>query len=150
MDDIVKIFLASGLTVVSGVTVFVAGQFLDRTLIIPIHDLKKIIVDIRFALVFYNREICTPVEKETLSHDEARDALRRLSCDILTKMEVIPFYSCVSRMSYGFVPLKKDVLEASKQLMGLSNSINKKHLVESNAGRISYMERLLNLKPVEN
>jgi hypothetical protein len=74
----------------------------------------------------------------------------RLSCDILTKMEVIPFYSCVSRMSYGFVPLKKDVLEASKQLMGLSNSINKKHLVESNAGRISYMERLLNLKPVEN
>ncbi|MDY6956844.1 MAG: hypothetical protein SVO96_08240 [Pseudomonadota bacterium] len=90
MDDIVKIVLASILTVVSGATVFVAGQLLDRALVIPIHDLKKIIGDIRFALVFYSREICMPIEEGALPHEEARGALGKLSCDILTKMEAIP------------------------------------------------------------
>ena len=91
MDDLTKILLTSSLTAIGAVVVFVASQILAKLIIEPIHDLKKALGEIRYALVFHAQAIMTPVgdrERE----DKASEALRKLACDLRSKVEAVPFY----------------------------------------------------------
>lgn len=148
MDDLTKILLTSSLTVIGGVLVFVVGQLLGKFVIEPVQELKKLLGEIRFALVFHAQAILTPVGDKA-GEDEAQKALRKLSCDLRSKTSAIPFYRGWSMISRGFLPRKENALEASKQLMGLSNSVHQPDRSDKNAARISKIERLLNYEPVE-
>jgi len=147
MDDLTKILLTSSLTVVGGVVVFVAGQLFGKFVIEPIHDLKKLLGEIRFALVFHAQAIYTPVGNRPME-DAAAAVLRKLSCDLLSKVDAIPFYSLWSTSSWGFLPSKVNSLSASKQLMGLSNSVHQPDR-SKNGDRVAMIGRLLGFESIE-
>lgn len=148
MDDLTKILLTSSLTVFGAVLVFVIGQLLGKFVIEPIQDLKRLLGEIRFSLVFHAQAILTPVGNKE-SEDEAQKILRKASCDLRSRIGVIPFYNWWSKLSRGFLPRKDNALEASKLLMGLSNSVHQPDRSDKNAARVTKIERLLNYEPVE-
>lgn len=148
MDDLTKILLTSSLTVLGGVFVFVVGQLLGKFVIDPVQDLKKLLGEIRFALVFHAQAVLTPVG-DRAREDEAQKALRKLSCDLRSKVGAIPFYRVWSIVSCGFLPSKESAFKASTQLMGLSNSVHQPDRSDKNDARVSNIEKLLNYEPVE-
>ena len=91
MDDLTKILLTSSLTAIGAILVFVMGQILGKLVIEPIQDLKKTLGEIRYALVFHAQAIMTPVGDRE-EEDKASEALRRLACDLRSKVGAIPFY----------------------------------------------------------
>lgn len=148
MDDMTKIVLTASLTIIGSVFVFVTGQLIVKFVIEPVHDLKKLLGDIRFSLVFHAQAISTPVGDKA-SEDVAQNELRKLSCDLRSKIETIPFYKLWSSISRGFLPIERSAYEASKCLMGLSNSVHQPDRSDKNAARILKIERLLNYESIE-
>lgn len=148
MDDLTIILLTSSLTVLGGVFVFVVGQLLGKFVIEPVQDLKKLLGEIRFALVFHAQAILTPVG-DRAREDEAQKTLRKLSCDLRSKVGAIPFYGVWSTISCGFLPPKENAFKASTQLIGLSNSMHQSDRSDKNDARVSNIEKLLNYEPVE-
>ena len=149
MDDLTKIILTSSLTVIGGVFVYVVGQLLGKFIIEPVQALKALLGEIQYSLVFHAQPILTPVgdrERE----DEAQKTLRKLSCDLRSKVGAIPFYGVWSAISFGFLPPRENVYKASIQLMGLSNSVHKSDRSERNGDRMSSIEKLLNYEPFEH
>jgi hypothetical protein len=147
MDDLNKIILTSSLTVLGGVIVFVAGQLIGKFVIEPIHELKKLLGEIHFGLVFYAQAIQTP-GGERVAEDEASKALRKMACDLLSKVAAIPFYGFWSVISRGFLPHAEQIEKASSCVIGLSNSIYQDNRYEKNPAIIAKIERLLNFKHV--
>lgn len=148
MDDLTKVLLTSSATVFGAVTVFVLGQLIGKFVIEPVHELKQLLGEIRYALVFHAQAILTPVGDQ-LGEDEAAKALRKLSCDLRAKVEAIPFYARWAAISRGFLPSKENALIASSQLMGLSNSVHVPDRSTTNVARIAKIERLLHYEPIE-
>jgi len=148
VDDLTKILLTSSATALGAVCVFVASQLLGKLVIEPVHDLKKLLGEIRYALVFHAQAILTPVG-DRASEDEAAKALRKLSCDLRSKLGAIPFYDFWAAVSRGFLPIRQDAIAASKQLMGLSNSVHQPNRSDKNVARIAKIESLLNYEPID-
>lgn len=124
MSELEKIFLTSGLTIGGGVTVYVIGQLLSKFVIEPIHELRKVIGEVRFALAFHAPTINTPISRTQVTSDKAYDALMKCSADLLVRAEGIPLYGVISRVSFRFVPEKKKVADAAKWLRGLSTHVH--------------------------
>lgn len=148
MDDLTKILLTSMFTAIGGVLVFVAGQVLLKFVIEPIQELKKLIVEINFGLVFHAQAIHTPVGDRT-TEDEASKAFRKLACDLSSKVAAIPWYGFWSKRSHGHLPNSKDINTASSQLIGLSNSVYGENRSEINEKRVGKIRSLLNLKGLD-
>ena len=92
MDDLTKILLTSSLTAVGAIAVFVASQLLGRLVIEPVQDLKKLLGEIRHALVFHGQAVFTPVGDRP-GEDKAAEAFRKLACDLRSKVGAVPFYA---------------------------------------------------------
>ena len=148
MDDLTKILLTSSLTAIGAVLVFVVSQLLGKLVIEPVQDLKKLLGEIRYSLVFHAQAIMTPVGNRE-AEDHAAEVLRKLSCDLRSKVEAVPFYDRWAARSHGFMPVRADAFEASKQLMGLSNSVHNDSRSDINSKRIAKIERLLSFEPIE-
>lgn len=148
MDDLSKILLTSSATALGAVFVFVASQLLGKLVIEPIQDLKKLLGEIRYALVFHAQAILTPVGN-VAAEDEAAKTLRKLACDLRSKVGSVPYYEHWAKCSRGFLPTQKDALEASKLLIGLSNSVHQNQRSEKNAARVSKVEQLLGYEPID-
>ena len=143
MDDLTKILLTSSATALGAVLVFATSQLLGKLVIEPVHDLKKLLGEIRFALVFHAQAIMTPVG-DIAAEDEAAKTLRKLSCELLSKIEAVPLYDFWVAISHGFLPRRQNAVDASKELMGLSNSVHQADRSDKNAARISKIEKSLN------
>ena len=109
MTELEKIFLTSAVTIFGGMFVYVAGQLLSKFLIEPTHELKKTIGEVRFNLAFYAPIIHTPISRNHKRSQETYDALMKSSCDLLVRVNAIPFYSNISRLSRGFLPPKQNI-----------------------------------------
>jgi len=148
MSEIAKILVTSSLTALAAVVVFVFSQLLGKLVIEPVQDLKKTLGEIRFALVFHAPAASTPVG-DRASEDLAAEAFRKLACDLLSKLGVVPCYDTWSRFSRGFLPASKDALEASRQLIGLSNSVHGPNRWERNPARVAKILRLLGFESLD-
>ncbi len=148
MDDLAKILLTSSLTIFGAVLIFVVGQLLGKFVIEPVQDLKRLLGEIRFELIFHAQAIFTPAGDKA-SEDEAQKILRKAACTLRSRIEVIPCYHWWSIISHGFLPHKENALEASKLLMGLSNSVHQPNRSDKNVARVEKIDRLLNYESVE-
>ena len=81
--------------------------------------------------------------------DKASEALRKLACDLRSKVEAVPFYDRWAVISSGFLPARANAFEASKCLIGLSNSVQKQDGSDRNSMRVDKIERLLGFEPME-
>ena len=148
MDDLTKILLTSSLTIIGAVLVFVASQILGKLVIEPIQDLKKTLGEIRYALVFHAQAIMTPVGDRE-GENKASEALRKLACDLRSKVGAVPFYDRWAAISRGFLPAQTNAFEASKHLIGLSNSVHQEDRSDKNSKRLAKIERLLGFEPID-
>src|SRR5262245_13700323 len=131
MDDLTKLVLPAALALFGGVIVFVVGQLLGKFIIDPLHEVKKLLSEIQFSILFHAHALMTPVG-DRQAEDRAMESFRRLSLDLHTKVSSVPFYGPWSAVSCGFWPKRGDALAAAKFLMALSNSVHQAERSEKN------------------
>lgn len=154
MSELEKIVWTAAFTIFGGVLVYVIGQLLSKFLIDPTHELKKVIGEVRFNLAFYAPTIHTPIARTPERSDKAYEALLKSSCELLAKVNAIPFYGLVSCISFGFLPSKKHIRDAATQLRGLSTYMHEtgdkaNSHVEIIGNRVAKIEKCLNLESLE-
>ena len=98
--------------------------------------------------MFHAQAIFTPVGDRP-GEDRAAAELRKLACELRSKIGSVPFYDRWAAISPGFLPRRASALEASKNLLGLSNSVHNEGRSEVNGKRIAKIERLLGFEPLE-
>lgn len=125
MSDMLKIFLTSSLTIFGGVLVFTTGQIISKFLIEPIHEQSKCIGEIADALIFYadiyGNPGCQMLGESEGKREETSKSLRQYASLLISKTHMIKLYSLLSMLS--IVPRQKNILDASKELIRLSNSV---------------------------
>lgn len=154
MTELEKIVVTSAFTIGGGVVVYVIGQLLSKVFIEPAHELKKAIGEVRFNLAFYAPIIHTPIGRNAERSDKAYEALMKSSCDLLARVNAIPFYSFLSTLSLGFLPSKQAIMDAAVQLRGLSTYVHETGDKAGNsldviAKRVDVIEKNLGLEPLE-
>jgi hypothetical protein len=108
------------ITVVSGVFVFVVGQAVQRFLLEPIQQQRRVIGQVAFALLYYgNVGLYKPFESE--SREDIASTLRKLAGELRRTRSTIPVYRLLEKTR--LVPKTDNVIKASAHLTGWSNSI---------------------------
>jgi hypothetical protein len=119
----------AALTVFAGFVVFVAGQSVQRFVLEPVQEQRKVIGEIAYALLFYANvyrieeieEYEKLGEQRVVELEEARKSLRGLAGRLQTSLWTVPAYDALARM--GWVRKKEEVLTASRELVGWSNNL---------------------------
>jgi len=129
MSELWRIVLTASITIVGGTVVYVLGHFLVTLFVEPIHRLRSLIGEIADSLVFYANVYSNPGSGQGEIMDEASEVLRRQAAQLRARAHSVPLYSLWSLMK--LVRKRTDIEEASRELIGLSNSI---HRSEPNLG----------------
>ena len=138
------------LTVISGVLVFVFGQIINTFYLQPLNKQKETVGKISDAIIFYANLYTSPIIKTDSNFDrkeerqKAHEIFRNLAAELISRTQQIPSYQVFSFLR--IVPTKKVIVEARKNLIGLSNGMwpDSDHL-EYNDRRREQLEKQLNL-----
>ena len=154
MTDLEKIVVGAAFTIGGGVIVYVAGQVLSKFFIEPLHDLRKVIGEVRFNLAFHGPTIHTPIGRSTERSDKAQEALMKSSCALIADLHAIPLYGVPRLLSFSVLPRRKAIEDAAVQLRGLSTYVHETGDKANDAldvieKRVARIEKLLGLKPLE-
>src|SRR4051812_9700804 len=98
MSDLDKILLTALTTIIGGVTVFVIGQIIQRFIIEPIHEQRKLVGAIANTLLYYAHYLPDSVDRPIKDVGEAPDKFRRLATELTAKTVAVPGYRL-----WGFV-----------------------------------------------
>ncbi|WP_423840408.1 hypothetical protein ONE56_06020 [Vibrio mytili] len=107
------------LTVLSGVLIFVLGQLLLKLLIEPIQELRTLVSKIAYDLIKLANVFANPTDPEEERFTEACKVMREHSSNLHAHFYLVPFYNISCRL-FG-LPKEEDVLNATKELIRLSN-----------------------------
>lgn len=109
-----------------GIVVYAIGHSLITLCVEPIRQLREQIGKIAYYLTFlagiYHNPDMRDEKKE--EYDRAYGVLKNQASQLRGKASTIPYYPVW--VLFKLVPRKKDIIEASRALTGLSNSINTK------------------------
>lgn len=106
-------------TVVAGVLVYVICEWLKEVWLTPLQEFKKLRAKTSHHLVLYARYYANPIIGNKPLPDEYEEAsleLRKLASEVTAFAEVIPIF-------HPGIPAPNDIVEAGKDLIGLSNSM---------------------------
>ena len=108
-------------TVLSGVFVYIVGQWVLRWVIEPVQDTRKTIGEIAHFLREYQAPIANRdvTSKERLS--EISNRLNLLSADLFSHLYLVPGYNFTRRL-FG-LPSSKHIRDVERELRGLSNAV---------------------------
>ncbi|MFA6051053.1 MAG: hypothetical protein WC762_00510 [Methylobacter sp.] len=154
MTELEKIFVTSAVTIGGGLFLYVTGQLLSKFFIEPIHELKKAIGEVRFNLAFHAPVIHTPFSRNPERSQKAYEALMKSSCDLLSRVNGIPFYSCFSSLSRGFLPSKQAIVDSARQLRALTTYVHETDAeandsLDTITKLVARIEKNLGLEPLE-
>ena len=121
MDGLSEIILTSSLTIIGGVIIYSITQLISRFVIEPIYRQKKVIGEIVDALIFYANIYSNPNTVSPEDGMKVSERLRRLSTLLQSRTYLVPFYGFCEIV--GCVRRRSDIEIASKEIIGLSNSI---------------------------
>ncbi|HEX8638403.1 MAG TPA: hypothetical protein VF692_10095 [Pyrinomonadaceae bacterium] len=118
--------VTASLSALFAVCVFVIGQFVQRFILEPIQEQRKIIGEIAFSLLFHANvsDMSMRANKGLVQLEEPNETvktLRSLAGRLRATLHTIPFYNFFSRLK--FVPSEDDIKSASQSMVGWSNSI---------------------------
>ena len=115
-------FLGLTITVLSGVLVYILSQWYTEFILRPIQEYKKLKSKVGKYLVLYACYYCNPRIKESGKNypawEDAGNTTRELAAEVAAFAEIKP----LKVFTPFSIPSKKNLLEASTQLIGLSNS----------------------------
>ncbi|AWB28445.1 hypothetical protein [Halococcoides cellulosivorans] len=98
------------------------GTYATKVFIVdPIQEYRQVRRDVSRDLEYYGNLIGNPGSGESDRIDEAEETFRSHASDLKATIDDIPLYGIWVRVR--LVPPRDDVLEAKKQLVGLSNSL---------------------------
>ena len=138
----------------AGVTIYVVGQLLSKFIIEPLHELRKIVGEVRYNLAFHAPTIHTPIGRSNETSEAARQALMDSSCSLVAKLHAVPAYTIIRHLSFGALPNRGNIEIAAIQLRGLSTYVYEEGEeaymnIETVNRCVSRIETLLLLKPLE-
>lgn len=133
------------MTIISGVFVFILGQLALKLIIEPIQEFRKTLADIAFALIEYANIYSNPGSAGNELENKASEELRKLSSRLNAQMYLIPGYSSISKPFR--LPSKDNLVEAARDLIGLSNGVFKSpiDLVNTNLERAKKIRTTLGI-----
>ena len=133
--------LASCFTVLSGVLVFVLGQWVIKFFVEPIHEQSKLIGEIAYSLTFYANIYGNAdyLDKNVL--DEAKKTLRSQASNLRASAWTIRSYWLWQFIR--LIPKKRNVIKASEYMIGLSNAVFANEYRESFDERQNEIKKLL-------
>ena len=120
--------------ILAGVIIYVAGQIIVKIVIDPVQELKRIIAEIAFKLIYYSHvyrltssgndeaseeEAQKSVDSEKL--EQAADEYRKLASMLNAGYHLVPFYA-IARLLF-FLPREADIMEARNALLEMSEEI---------------------------
>ena len=123
-------------TVLSGVLTYIFGQLVMKLVIEPVHEMRKTIGLISHALVERANVIGNPGVPAEEVMNATSEELRKLSSQLHSHLYLIPRYDFTAKVFR--LPSRKAVLDASGNLIGLSNSVfrARDRIYEINASRV--------------
>ncbi len=120
--------------ILAGIIIYVAGQIIVKIVIDPVQELKRVIADIAFKLIYYSHvyriapsgEEGAPGESAQRSVDpdkleQAADEYRKLASMLNAGYRLVPFYA-IARLLF-FLPREADIIEARNALLEMSEEI---------------------------
>lgn len=120
--------------IIAGVIIYVAGQIIVKIVIDPVQELKRVIADIAFKLIYYShvyriapsggedasgKEAQRSVDPEKL--EQAADEYRKLASMLNAGYRLVPFYA-IAKLLF-FLPREADIIEARNELLEMSEEI---------------------------
>jgi len=116
---------------VGGVFVFVVGQVVQRFFLEPVQEQRKVIGEATYAVLYCanvyrlpREEIENMSEQRLAQLEDTGKTLRGLAAQLQSTLRAIPAYDTMARMEW--VPKRSDVLTASREFVGWSNSVYNK------------------------
>jgi hypothetical protein len=124
------------LTIISGVLVYVLGQTIVKLPIDPVQEMKRTTGTISHSLNEYANVIANPGVPTEEVMNLTSQHLRKLSAQLESHLYLVPFYRETAAV-FG-LPTHAEVLTATKNLRGLSNSVYRASdgIYEANAKRV--------------
>ena len=123
MSELWRIILTACITIGGGIIVYVVGRLLVALFVEPIHRLRSLIGEIADSLAFYAPVYSNPSEVVDYQgkSNEAAEVIRRQATQLQARAHAIPWYSFCAFIR--LVRTKKEIEDASAQLIGLSSSV---------------------------
>jgi len=131
------------LTSLAAVAVYVAGQVLSKWFLDPLISQREAIARIVDALIYYANVFGNPGHGPPERMDEARRVLRERATEIRVRSFAIPAYRIWSCLRIA-LPYDK-IVDASQELIGLSNSVHDNGLAMENVARRKQVLHLLGI-----
>ncbi|MEH1947986.1 MAG: hypothetical protein V7K77_13680 [Nostoc sp.] len=133
------------MTIISGIFVFILGQLALKLIIEPIQEFRKTLADIAFALIEYANIYSNPGCAGNELENKASEELRKLSSRLNAQIYLIPGYTNISKLFK--LPSKANRVEATRELIGLSNGVFKSpiDLVNTNLERAKKIRIILGI-----
>ena len=120
--------------ILAGVIIYVAGQIIVKLVIDPVQELKRVIADIAFKLIYYSHVYrIAPSGDEGASGEEAQksidpekleqaaDEYRKLASMLNSGYRLVPFFK-IAKLLF-FLPKEADIIEARNELLEMSEEI---------------------------
>lgn len=143
MSDLFKIVLTSSLTIFGGVIVFSLSQLIQKFLIDPVHEQKKVIGEISFGLTYYAGWFANPGVGKPEDLHAASDAIRRYASQLTATTNSIWCYGLFHTI--GLVPDRSAINDARGRLIIISNSIFQSTSGRDNSTDAKEIKRLLDV-----
>lgn len=120
--------------ILAGVIIYVAGQIIVKIVIDPVQELKRVIAEIAFKLIYYSHvyRVASSGAEEASEQEEQRgvdsekleqaaDEYRKLASMLNAGYRLVPFYA-IARLLF-FLPRETDIIEARNALLEMSEEI---------------------------
>lgn len=148
MTELEQIFLTSGLTIIGGVIIFVAGQLINELWIKPYIKYKKIIGEIDEELIFSSDIYTNPghIKDNKLKLKLYRIAsrrLRRLASKFAACYRSLGLIKCLIKMKKVVNEENKDIIEGD--LIFLSNSLFYENSLDHNLDKSEEIRTILKI-----
>lgn len=135
--------LTAAFTILGGVIIYTLGQIIAKFFIEPIHKQLMCIGKISDSLIFYANQYSNPGSGMPDEMDKVQRILRQQASLLVSKTHVIKWYGFFE--IFKFVPKRIAISEASRELIGLSNSIHEGRS-DFNTARVKNIKKALNIK----
>lgn len=139
-----QFLLTCVITVVSGVLVFIIGQYLLTIWVQPLQKYKELKQKISYSITYYAQYYNNVLDnhhssifEETSAYKKGSDEIRKLAS------ELRGFAETISWIHFG-IPRKKVLYDTSSKLIGLSNSFfsSEQHIQDTISRNIDKVEKI--------
>lgn len=137
-------FITAIFAVFSGFVLYLIKSYIDDIWFRKKRDYMKLKADITYTLIMYANAYMNPAKNKNDWSEEASNALRNCAAKLGVFVQEWPGY-------HIRIPKNKNILEAERQLIGLSNSVyihnmDLSDLIDHNEERRNKIKKLLGIK----